>query len=104
MQYGKKSVTEIHGNQLVETSESIVAGSAILPRKIHTEESVEVFSRADQDEEYIRFADEEERLQSQGKLLDAEFQIRRTPASAKRGARYAVKKLTIIDNGNEYGI
>ena len=38
------------------------------------------------------------------KLLDAEFQIRRTPASLKRGTRYAVKKFTIIDNGNEYGV
>lgn len=104
MQYGKKSVTEVRGNQVIEVSESIVAGASILPRKIHTEESVEVFSRADQDEEYIRFADEEERLQSQGKLLDAEFQIRRTPASLKRGTRYAVKKFTIIDNGNEYGV
>lgn len=104
MQYGKKSVTEVRGNQVIEVSESIVAGASILPRKIHTEESIEVFSRADQDEEYIRFADEEERLQSQGKLLDAEFQIRRTPASLKRGTRYAVKKFTIIDNGNEYEV
>lgn len=98
-EYGKRSVTEIKGNRLVETSQSIVAGSYVLPRKIHTEESVEIRSRADQDEEYIRFADEEEKLQKAGKLVDAEFQVRRTPASAKRGTRYAIKKFTVLDSG-----
>ena len=33
MQYGKKSVTEVRGNQVIEVSESIVAGASILPRK-----------------------------------------------------------------------
>lgn len=104
MKYGKKSITEIKDNWLIESSESIVAGASMLPRKIHTEESIEISCRADQDSEYIRFADEEERLYKSGKLLDAEFQIRRTPASIKRGVRYAIKKFTILDNGDGYGL
>lgn len=102
MKYGKKSITEIKGNKLIESSQSIVAGESVLPRRIHTEESIEIYNRADQDEEYIRFADEEERLSKAGKLLEAEFQIRRTSAAARRGARYAVKKFTTLDNGLEY--
>lgn len=104
MEYGKKTITEVKGNWLIESSESVVAGAPILPRKIHTEESIEVSCRAELDEEYIHFADEEEKLTKLGKLLDAEFQIRRTPASTKRGTCYAIKKFTILDNGDEYGI
>lgn len=103
-QYGKRVVTEVKNNQLTETSQSIIAGEYILPRKIHTEESVKVYSRADQDAEYIRFADEEERLQKTGKLLEAEFQIKRTPASIKSGARYAIKKFTVLDSGSKNGV
>lgn len=104
IEYGKKSVTEIQGNKLVEVSQSIVAGSFVAPKKVHTEESVEIRDRADQDEQYILFADEEERLYKAGKLVDAEFQIRRTGASANRGTRYAIKKFTILDKGSEYKI
>ena len=100
-EFGKTSITEVDGDNLVETTQSIVAGNPVWPRKIHTEKSVKIRSRADQDEEYIRFADEEERLQESGKLLEAEFQVRRTPAAAKSGARYAIKKFTIIDKGSE---
>ena len=102
MRYGKKAITEVRGNKLIEASQSIVAGESVLPRRIHTEESIEIHDRADQDEEYIRFADEEERLSQAGRLLEAEFQIRRTSAATKRGARYAVKKFTTLDNGSEY--
>lgn len=98
MEYGKKSITEVKNNRLVETSETIIAGAFMPPRKIHTEESVEVKDRADQDAEYIKFADEEDRLQKLGTLLEAEFQIRRTPASNRRGTRYAVKKFTVLDS------
>ena len=101
IQYGKYSVTKVGGNKTTEVSHSIVAGSFISPSKIHTEESIEIKDRSDQDEEYIRFADEEERLQKAGKLLEAEFQIKRTPASTKRGTRYAVKKFTFIDSSND---
>ena len=104
IEYGKKSVTEIQGNKLVEVSQSIVAGSFVAPKKVHAEESVEIRDRADQDEQYILFADEEERLYKAGKLVDAEFQIRRTGASANRGTRYAIKKFTILDKGSEYKI
>lgn len=100
IEYGKRSVTEVKGDTLVETSETIVAGSFVSPRKVHTEESVEINSRADQDVEYIKFADEEERLQKLGILIDAEFQVRRTPASVKRGTRYAIKKFTFFDSGS----
>ena len=99
IEYGKKTITEVQGNRLTETSQSIVAGSYILPRKVHTEESVEIHDRADQDEEYIRFADEEQRLFNTGKLVEAEFQIRRTPASNARNTRYAIKKFTVLDSG-----
>lgn len=99
IKYGKRSVAEVKGNTVVETTENIVAGSFVSPRKIHTEENIEVSSRADQDEEYIRFADEEERLYNSGVLIEAEFQIRRTPSTAKRGTRYAIKKFTIFDSG-----
>lgn len=102
IEYGKKSVTEIQGNKLVEISQSIVAGSFVAPKKVHTEESIEVHNRAAQDEEYIKFADEEERLYKAGKLVDAEFQIRRTRASNNRGTRYVVKKFTILDNSSEH--
>lgn len=104
IEYGKKSVTEIQGNKLVEVSQSIVAGSFVAPKKVHTEESVEIRDRADQDEQYILFADEEQRLYEAGKLVEAEFQIRRTGASANRGTRYAIKKFTILDKGSEYKI
>lgn len=99
IQYGKTSVTKVIGNKTVETTKNIVAGEFVPPNKIHTEESVEVSDRADQDAEYIRFADEEERLQKAGKLVEAEFQIRRTPAATKRGKLYAIKKFTILDSG-----
>ena len=99
IEYGKKIVTEVQGNHLTETSQSIVAGNYVLPRKVHTEESVEIHDRADQDEQYIQFADEERRLSKTGKLVEAEFQIRRTPASNARKTRYAVKKFTILDSG-----
>lgn len=104
LQFGKKSITELKDNKLVETAQSFVAGNAIFPRKIHTEESVEVRSRAEQDAEYIKFADEEDRLQKTGRLIEAEFQIHRTPAATKRGARYAVKKLTILDSSMDNGV
>ena len=104
IEYGKQSVTEVKGNKLVEISHSIVAGSFVAPKKVHTEESIEIRDRADQDEEYIKFADEEERLYKAGKLLDAEFQIRRTGASNNRGTRYVIKKFTILDRGSEYKI
>lgn len=97
--YGKKSVTEVKGEKLVETTASIVAGEFVSPRKIHTEENIKVYSRADQDKEFIAFADEEERLFKAGVLIEAEFQIRRTPASSKDGARYAIKKFTFFDSG-----
>lgn len=99
IKYGKRSVTEVRGDTLIETTDTIVAGSFVSPRKIHTEESVEISGRVDQDEEYIKFADEEERLQNAGILVEAEFQIRRTPASIKRGTRYAIKKFTFFDSG-----
>lgn len=102
--YGKRSVTEVKGNKLVETSHSIVAGDFVYPAKVRTEESIEIRDRADQDAEYIKFADEEERIQRSGRLLEAEFQIKRTPAADKRGTRYVVKKFTILDTGSEYGI
>lgn len=101
LEFGKKSITEVNGNNLTETTQSIVAGSFVWPKKIHTEESIKIHNRADQDEEYIRFADEEERLQESGRLIEAEFQIRRTPAATKTGARYAIKKFTVLDNGTE---
>ncbi len=104
IEYGKKTITEVKGDVLTETSQSIVAGDFILPRKIHTEESIEIKDRSDQDEEYIRFADEEERLQKTGRLIEAEFQIRRTPASKSRGVRYAIKKFTVLDSGSGYGL
>ena len=97
MEYGKKTVTEISGSKLIETSHSVAAGEVVLPRRIRTEESVEVHSRADQDKEYIRFADEEERLSKTGKLVEAEFQIRRTPSATARKTRYVVKKFTVLD-------
>ena len=100
IEYGKMSTTEVRGGTLTETIDTIVAGNFVFPRKIHTEESVEINSRADQDEEYIKFADEEERLQKAGILVEAEFQIRRTPASVKRGTRYAIKKFTFFDSGS----
>lgn len=99
IEYGKEAVTVIKGNRLTETSQSIVAGNYVFPRKIHTEESIEIHDRADQDEEYIRFADEEQKLFKAGKLVEAEFQIRRTPASNARNTRYAVKKFTVLDSG-----
>lgn len=99
IKYGKRSVTEVKGDTLIETIDTIIAGAFISPKKIHTEESVEISSRADQDEEYIKFADEEERLQKAGILVEAEFQVRRTPASVKRGTRYAIKKFTFFDSG-----
>lgn len=99
IEYGKRSTTEVKGDTLIETIDTIVAGSFVSPRKIHTEESVEINSRADQDEEYIKFADEEERLHKAGILIEAEFQVRRTPASVRRGTRYAIKKFTFFDSG-----
>lgn len=102
--YGKKIVTEIKDNRLIETSRTIVAGEYILPRKVRTEESVKISGRRDQDEQYIRFADEEERLQKAGKLLEAEFQIKRTPAATKNGFRYAIKKFTVLDSSPEDGV
>lgn len=99
IKYGKQSITEVNGVKLVETTENIVAGKFVSPRKIHTEENVMVFNRADQDAEYIKFADEEERLHNAGILIESEFQIRRTPASSKQGARYAIKKFTFFDSG-----
>ena len=104
IEYGKRSITEVQGNKLVEVSQSIVGGSFVAPKKVHTEESIEIRDRADQDEEYIRFADEEQRLYEAGKLVEAEFQIRRTGASANRGTRYVIKKFTILDKGSEYKI
>ena len=104
IEYGKRSITEVQGNKLVEVSQSIVGGSFVAPKKVHTEESIEIRDRADQDEEYIRFADEEQRLYEAGKLVEAEFQIRRTGASTNRGTRYAIKKFTILDKGSEYKI
>lgn len=100
IKYGKRSVAEVKDNKVVEISENIVAGEFVSPRKIHTEENIEVNSRADQDEEYIRFADEEERLFKAGILIEAEFQVRRTPSSKKRGTRYAIKKFTFFDGGS----
>lgn len=99
MLFGKKTITEVSGNRVTETTQNVVAGNIVWPRKTHTEESVKITSRAEQDEEYILFADEEERLQKTGRLLEAEFQIRRTPASNKDGARYAIKKFTVLDDG-----
>lgn len=99
IQYGKISTTKVVGDKTVETTKNIVAGEFVPPNKIHTEESIEIFNRADQDSEYIKFADEEERLQKAGKLVEAEFQVRRTPSSIRRGSRYAIKKFTILDSG-----
>ena len=99
IEYGKKSVTEVKEDKLIETTDNIVAGEFVSPRKIHTEENIKVFNRADQDKEYILFADEEQRLFEAGVLIEAEFQIRRTPASSKDGARYAIKKFTFFDSG-----
>lgn len=99
IEYGKKSVTEVKDDKLIETTDNIVAGGFVSPRKIHTEENIKVFNRADQDKEYILFADEEQRLFEAGVLIEAEFQIRRTPASSKDGARYAIKKFTFFDSG-----
>jgi hypothetical protein len=99
IQYGKISTTKVVGDKTIETTKNIVAGEFVPPNKIHTEESIEIFDRADQDAEYIKFADEEERLQKAGKLVEAEFQVRRTPSSVRRGARYAIKKFTILDSG-----
>lgn len=102
IEYGKKSVTEVQGNKLIEVSQPIVAGAFVAPKKVHTEESIEIRDRADQDEQYISFADEEQKLYDAGKLVDAEFQIRRTGAATSRGTRYVVKKFTILDRGSEY--
>lgn len=99
IEYGKKSITEVKDDKLIETTDNIVAGEFVSPRKIHTEENIKIFNRADQDKEYILFADEEQRLFEAGVLIEAEFQIRRTPASSKDGARYAIKKFTFFDSG-----
>lgn len=99
IEYGKKSITEVKDDKLIETTDNIVAGEFVSPRKIHTEENIKIFNRADQDKEYISFADEEQRLFESGVLIEAEFQIRRTPASSKNGARYAIKKFTFFDSG-----
>ena len=104
IQYGKKAITKIKGNKTTEISQTIIAGSFVPHKRVHTEENIEVHNRAEQDAEYIRFADEEDRLQRAGRLVDAEFQIRRTPSATERGARYAIKKFTILDNSGEYGV
>ena len=104
MLFGKKSITEVKGDKVTETTQSVVAGNFIWPRKVRTEESIEVHTRAEQDAEYIRFADEEESLKKSGRLVEAEFQIRRTPAATKNGARYAIKKFTVLDEGGEKGV
>lgn len=98
IEYGKEAVTRVEGNRIIESSQSIAAGKFISPKKIYTEESIEVKSRGEQDAEYVRFADEEERYYKSGGLVSSEFQIRRTLTAAKRGSHYVVKKFTRLDN------
>lgn len=104
MEFGKKIVTEVKDGKLVETIQTIAGGKFVMPRKVRTEENIEVYSRKEQDEEYIKFADEEEKLFKTGKLLEAELQVRHTPASIKRGTKYVVKKFTVLDNSGENGV
>lgn len=104
IEYGKQTITRVSGDKLIEIDRNIVEGSFVAPQKVKTEESIEVRDRKEQDAQYIKFADEEERLQKAGKLLDAEFQVRRTPAATRRGVRYAISKFTILDNNSEYAL
>lgn len=99
IQYGKESTTKVKGNKLFRRTKTIVAGEIVLPIRLETEESVEVGSRKEQDEIYIAFADEEERLREGGRLIDSGISIKRTPSAAKKGTWYVVKKFTVLDNG-----
>lgn len=99
LQYGKKSTTEVKDNKLFRRTKTIVAGEVVLPMRLETEENIEVSSRKEQDEVYIDFADEEERLRESGRLIDSGISIKRTPNATKKGTWYVVKKFTVLDNG-----